>query len=216
MQLPHLKHVSLCLTLALVPSGGHSRAPRCNVWDVEYTLDGRLRVSDTFMGAGNGEHDIGPGKLLLRFDDVAGQPGGNVEVRSYEMTNRFTIDATVLGVRTTVINDTTTRATPDRRGVVSVGAIGEDGLIRWSGPWYRVQTDGHLTCSGVCGRFGAPPRGRSELHLPPRAVTFMPFTFAPKRTTFHMDYAVIDKTSADTARVAVTGRETARRCGRGP
>ncbi len=198
--------------VTLFSSTGRSEAPSCNGWEVEYALAGKLHLSETFMGAGNGEHDIGPGKLVLQFDDVAGQPGGNVKVKSYEMTNRFTIDARVIGVRTTVLNDSLTRATPDQRGVISVGLLGADGWGRWSSPWCNVQTDGHLTCSGTCGRFGAPPPGRSELHRAPQPVAFKPFAFSPDRATFRMEPAIVEKTSVDTASLAMSGRETSRRC----
>lgn len=203
----------LVFAVTLVPSIGRSSGPPpCNAWEVEYNLAGRMRLSDTMFGAANGVHDIGPGRLVLRFDDVGGQPGGNVNVASYELSSQFTVDASVLGFRTVVVNETKTRATPDHRGVIAPGQIGEDRLIRWSGPWSGLETDGRLNCSGMCGRFGAPPHGWSRLHMGPHAVMFKPFTFAPNRSTFQMNYVVVDKTSVDTASLALSGRETQRRC----
>ena len=204
---------AILLALTLAPSVAHSDDdPPCNAWEIEYTLTGRLRLSDTMMGAGDGEHTVGPGRLVLRFDDVGGEPGGNVRVASYEMTTRFTVDARVLGIGTTVFTDTLTRATTDRCGVAGRGYVGADRTIRWFGPWTTLRTDGHLTCSGMCGKFGAPPHGRSEMHMRPHAVRFGPFAFAPNEKTFHMDYTIVDKTRNDTARLALAGREKRRRC----
>jgi len=195
-----------------VSSMGRSEGPSCNAWEIEYALTGKLQLTDTFMGAGNGEHDLGPGKLVLQFDDVGGQPGGNVKVKTYELTNRFTIESKVVGVRTTVVNDSMTRATPDPRGVIAVGVLGADGWSRWASPWANVQTDGYLTCSGACGKFGAPPPGRSELHLPPQPIAFKPFSFSADKASFRMEPTVTEKTSSNTATLALSGRETARKC----
>src|SRR5580692_3031000 len=81
--------------------------PPCNAWEVEYTLAAQLRLSDTAMGAGDGLHTIGPGKVVLHFDNVNGAPGGSVELMTYEMTDQFTINARVLGLGITIADNTT-------------------------------------------------------------------------------------------------------------
>jgi hypothetical protein len=186
--------------------------PRCTHWEIEYDLTGTLRISNTMMGAGDGTHMVGPGKLVLRFDDVDGQPGGNVAVVSYEMATRFTVDAHFLGIGTTVANDTLTKSTANGCAAVAKGFIGDDRIIRWQTSWTGIRTDGTLTCSGTCGRFGAPPRGKSEMHMAPHAVAFGAFAFTASRTAFYMSYAVVDQTSNDTASLSISGRETRRSC----
>src|SRR5450631_1239506 len=90
---------------APLPPAAYADDPPCNAWEVEYTLSPvQVRLSDTAMGAGDGVHSIGPGKVVLHFDHVNGQPGGNVKLMTYEMTDQFTVSAHVLGVGTTVVN----------------------------------------------------------------------------------------------------------------
>jgi hypothetical protein len=185
---------------------------RCTHWEIEYELTGTLRISNTMLGAGDGSHLVGPGKLVLRWDDVGGQPGGNVTVLSYQMATRFTVDAHFMGIGTTVANDCITKSTADACTAVAQGVFGDDRMIRWQGPWLGIRTDGTLTCSGTCGKFGAPPRGRSELHMPVHSVAFGPLAFTAARTAFYMNYAVVDKTSNDTATLSISGRETRRAC----
>ncbi len=195
----------IVLALVLVPSNARTDEAPCDTWEVEYALSGRFRLSDTHMGAGDGEHEIGPGKLVMRFD------GDDVSVTRYELTNRFTVSARVLGVGTTVVNDSITRATPNECGVIASGTLG-DNVLRWSGPWNGVRTDGQLECSGVCGTFGAPPRGRTELHMGPTRLRFNSFAFAPNAKTFRMDWVVFDKTAASTTSLELVGREVRRAC----
>jgi len=77
------------------------------------------------------------------------------------------------------------------------------------------RTDGTLECEGsLCGKFGAPPPGKSELHIPPGPVDFKPFEFAPDRATFTMARAQVSKTEMpkQTGFLALAGRETKRTC----
>ena len=200
------------LAVASRPARSDDVPPHCTHWEIEYELTGTLRISNTMFGAGDGTHMVGPGKIVLRFDDVGGQPGGNVAVVSYEMATHFTVDAHFLGIGTTVANDTLTKSTATGCSTVATGFMGDDRTIRWQAPWAGIRTDGTLTCSGTCGRFGAPPRGKSEMHMPPHAVAFGSFAFTAPRTAFYMSYAVVDKTSNDMASLSLSGRETRRSC----
>ena len=200
------------VALATVPFLAHADDPACNTWEIEYAVSGTLRLSDTAMGAGNGSHAIGPGKLVVRFDNVGGQPSGAVKVTDYTMTNKFTVDAHVLGIGTTVANDTTTRSTPNVCGVTATGTLAADRQVRWSAPW-SLHTDGSQNCSGsMCGNFGAPPRGQSAFHTPPHPVAFKPFAFASDLRSFHMDEAMTNRSSRDTVHMTLDGRETRRAC----
>ncbi len=199
----------------LAPVLASADDPPCNAWEVEYTLAAQVQLSDTMMGAGDGVHTIGPGRAVLQFDNVNNAPGGNVKLTTYEMTDQFTVNASVLGVGTSVTNDTKTTTTPNVCGVSAQGALGGDRFVRWSTLWNGMHTDGHVNCSGsMCGRFGAPPTGRSEVHQPAHPVSFKPFEYAADMKTFHMDYSVTAKSTSpsQTSRITFNGRETKRSC----
>jgi len=203
--------------LAFVLAPAHVAAqnpPPCNTWEVEYTLAARVELSDTAMGAGDGVHTIGPGTLILHFDDVHGAPGGVVKLTKYEMTDQFTVNAKVFGLGTSVVNDTKTRTTPNVCGVSAQGWL-IDHTLRWGTLWGGVHTDGHVTCSGnMCGHMGAPPSGQSDVHTPAHPALFKPFQYAADMKTFHMDYSVTAKSTSpsQTSRITFDGRETRRQC----
>jgi hypothetical protein len=201
--------------LALVPAlASADDPPACNTWEVDYSLAAIVQLSDTAMGAGDGFHQIGPGKVQLHFDNVNGAPGGNVKLTTYEMTDQFTVNAHVFGVGTNVTNDTKTMTTPNVCGVAAQGLL-SDRTVRWSTLWNGMHTDGHVTCAGsMCGRFGAPPTGTSEVHQPAHPVSFKSFEYAPDMKSFHMDYSVTAKSTSpsQTSRITFNGRETKRSC----
>jgi hypothetical protein len=200
-----LPRLALAMAVTLAPVSAHADSPPVRAWEIEYTLTGKLRITDTMLGAGNGVHDVGPGKIVLRFEDVGGEPAGAVKVMSYELDMRFTVNAYVLGLGTTVTNETKTTADTVE------GVLGPDRVIRWSGPWSGVSTEGHLTCSGsMCGKFSAPPRGKSPYHVASHAQTFKPFLLSPDKKSLHMDYVVMSKSSSHTANLMLEGRETRR------
>jgi hypothetical protein len=202
----------VALPAALLLILARAEDPPCNTWEVEYALAAQLRISDTTMGVGNGMHTIGPGRLVLHFDDVNGQPGGSVRVIAYEMADHFTVDANVFGGATTIVNDTHTRATSNVCGRCAEGAL-RNGVLRWSTPWSGIHRDGRIECAGsMCGRMGAPRRGRSELHTLAHPAKFEPFVYGPDGRTFHMDYAVTDRSSSprQTSSIRLSGRETRR------
>ncbi|MGZ3475594.1 MAG: hypothetical protein ACXWUG_16030, partial [Polyangiales bacterium] len=86
-------------------------APSCGAWEIEYNLSANLRLAETPMGEGNGVYKIGPGNTVLLFEDKGGQPGGNVRMLSYGMTEKFTIKAKTIVFTTTVVTDSKTHAT---------------------------------------------------------------------------------------------------------
>jgi hypothetical protein len=199
---------------ALLPALAHADDPPCNTWEVEYSLSAVVKLSDTAMGAGDGTHNIGPGKVVLDYDNVSGQPGGHVKLMTYEMTDQFTVSAHFLGVGTTVVNDTKTRTTPNVCGVSAEGTL-TDRTLRWSTLWNGIHTDGHVNCQGsMCGRFGAPPSGQSDVHNPAHPAQFKSFDFGPDGKTFHMDYAVTSRSTSpsQTSSITFNGRETRRSC----
>ncbi len=211
------KLAALVFPVAILPalaSADDVSTQPCNTWEVEYTLAAQVELSDTMMGAGDGVHSIGPGKLVLHFDNVNNAPGGNVKVMTYDMTDQFTVDAKVMGVGTHIVNDTHTQTTPNICGVAATGALG-DRIVHWQGVWNGIHTDGHVTCSGsMCGRFGGPPSGQSDVHTPAHPAAFKQFEYASDMKTFHMDYSVTAKSTSpsQTSKITFNGRETRRSC----
>jgi hypothetical protein len=206
------------VSVAIVaPSGRADAEPPsepCDAWDVEYTLAARLQLADTPMGAGNGIYAIGPGNAILRFANVDGAPGGAARLRSYGMREYFRIDSSALFWKTHVLTDTKTGTAPDACGDVAKGKL-EGGSVRWLTSLNGYRTDGTLTCDGsLCGSFGAPPSGTSELHIPPHAVAFSPLRFAADMKTFSMASTFVSKTDSpkQTAFLALSGREMRRAC----
>jgi len=200
----------VALLVALAPAS----AAACPGWDVEYALAATLRITDTTLGAGNGTHPIGPGRLVLRFDDVNGAPGGAVRVVEYELTDRFVLTPHYLFVSATITTDTVTRTTPDASGSSAEGVL-RGRKIAWTGPWRGMHSDGFLTCEGsLCGKFGAPPSGRSPSHTPPHPAPFSSFELAEDGKTFRMDWSVESHqdSPSETSLVALGGRETRRIC----
>jgi hypothetical protein len=166
------------------------------------------------MGQGDGNYVIGPGRTVLRFDDRDGQPGGKVSMLSYEMREHFTIKSKTLLWNTTVLTEADTRGTPDACGGVADGAL-TGASVAWSTPIRGYRTDGTITCDGsLCGMFGAPPPGKSELHIGPGPVDFKPFAFVRDMSTFTMANTFVSKTEMpkQTAYVALSGREMKRAC----
>lgn len=199
---------------ALLPMLARAEDPPCNTWEVEYALAAQLCISNTAMRAADGVHAIGPGRLVLHFDNVNGQPGGSARVMRYEMSDHVTLDAHAFGATATVANETETRATPNVCGSCAQGTL-RGRVLRWSMPWNGIHRDGHVECSGLlCGKMGAPPGGRSELHTFAHAATFEPFEYGPNGKTFHMDYAVMDQSASprQTSRITLNGREIRRAC----
>ncbi len=206
---------ALAFTLAFVARTATAvAAPPCVGWDVEYALNATLRITDTTLGAGDGTHPIGPGRLVLRYDDIDGAPGGAVRVVDYELTDHFVLEPHYLLVSATITTDTTTRTTPDARGFSAEGVL-RGRTIRWATPWAGMRSDGFLTCTGnLCGKFGAPPAGKSPLHVAPHPASFSSFELADDGKTFRMDWSVESHQDSprETSLVSLGGRETKRIC----
>lgn len=181
--------------------------PNC-AWEVEYNLSASLKLTETPMGEGNGVYAIGPGEVVLRYEN------SDVKMLSYAMRESFTVKAKTLVWTTTVITDTNTFATPNACSIAAEGAL--DGhVVRWRTPVRLLHTDGTLTCNGsLCGKFGAPPAGKMALHIGPLPVRFSPFEFAPDMKTFTMATTPISKTTMpkQTGEIALAGREVRRVC----
>ena len=215
-RLPWLLLALIAGTVALVgPSGdATAQAEPCDAWDVDYGLSASLKLTDTPMGAGNGVYTVGPGSVVIRYVNANGKLGSVARMRSYTMKEHFTIDSHVVFWTTHVVTETQTQTTPAMCGDVANGELTGQNL-RWLTPLAGYRTDGTLTCEGsLCGNFGAPPPGKSELHIAPHGVPFSAFQFAPDMKTFTMPSTFVAKTDApkQTAFIALAGREMRRTC----
>lgn len=188
------------------------RAADCTAWQSDYALSANLTLSDTPLGAGDGVYAIGPGEMTLRFEDKGGKPGGKVQMLAYKMRDHFVVKTRALFFTTTVKTRTNTRATPVG-GIAAAGKLSGQRLD-WSSKVRGYRTDGYLVCEGtLCGKFGAPPAGRSELHIGPNDVQFSSLTFSADLKRFTMPSTFVSKTKMpkQTAHVELKGREVARR-----
>jgi hypothetical protein len=198
---------------AFVPSiaSASEDVESCEIVDVEYSAAASLKVTDTLMGAGDGVYRIGPGHIVLRFDSHGGSNA--VRMLSYDMPQHFTVVSNVLFWKTTVATRMESRAIP-RRGAVAEGTlVGRQ--LRWAGPAVGFRSDGTLTCDGtMCGQFGAPAPGMTELHEGPNPIDLRPFDFASDMKTFSMPYALTSESSSPKQRsfLALGGREMRRAC----
>ncbi len=112
------------------------------------------------MGAGDGVHTIGPGTVVLHFDDVArASRRRDAKLMTYEMTDQFTVNAKVFGIGTSRHERHEHEDDAERLRRLGARRDSSDRTLRWSTLWNGIHTDGHVTCSGsMCGRFGAPPQ----------------------------------------------------------
>ena len=206
--------VAVSTVLALAPTRASADGPACSAWDVEYALNGSLKLTDTMMGAADGVYPIGPGRAVIHFEDRGGQPGGHAKLTTYGIHEHLSITSKAVFLCATVVTDTNSRAAPDGNGVIAEGNLA-DHTLTWSGPVRSYKTDGTMTCDGsLCGKFGAPAQGSTEVHIGPRSFQPPPFQFGPDMKTFSM--AFVQTAHADSPKQttfeAVAGRETKRTC----
>jgi hypothetical protein len=171
--------------------------PACGAWIVDYRLAAgtTLKITDTSMGAGNGQWPVGPGPARVRFTDVGGAPGpGAAALLDLQVATRFTVSSSTFGMHVKVATDGVSRLTPDACGVVARGTLAGDTLTFGErGRGYRARAT--LTCSGnVCGHFGAPPEGRSQQRTGPYPVRLKPLRFRDGVSHFSMPFVEIERT----------------------
>jgi hypothetical protein len=184
------------------------------VWELKYDLNASLKLTDTPLGQGDGIVKIGPGRVVLRFEDQGGHPGGAVKMLAYQMKDHFTVKTRTLFWKTVVENDTRTRSTPDACGVSASGTL-KGTQLAWQSPVSGYHVDGTIKCSGdLCGKFGAPPEGTSQIHIAPSPVPFNAFTFSKDLRTFQMPYTFVTQTKVPKQKsyLALGGTLMSKRC----
>jgi hypothetical protein len=186
----------------------------CGGWEVEYALSASLELSDTPFGEDSGTYAVGPGSLVLRFEDRDGQPGGTAALLSYVMPEHFTVVSVSRAFPTSLVTDADSRATPNGSGVVARGWLAH-GILEWSTDVAGYRTDGTVTCAGMlCDKFGWPPPGTSEFHVDPGPVRLESFEFASNLTAFAMASTFVEKTEMPkrTEHLTLQGLQTRRSC----
>jgi len=206
------RDVSLVLALAaaLLPAAARAQAPaRCSVTDRTYAVAGSLEVSGTPGGRADGTFGIGPGTVVLRFQDRDEVKMLGLQM-SETITARFKQDLTS-GVLTTTATST---ATPDACGVVAVGRL-EGDVIHWETPLRGYRTDGLVQCWGAsCDTFGIPSQGQTPLHVGPAPQQLSDFVLSKDKKTFTMartPSATIE-TPQQTWALSLSGTQTSYGC----
>jgi hypothetical protein len=202
------------LAASLSDSLSQAQPSRCGVWDVEYVLAARMSLSETPFGQGDGVYDVGPGRLVVRFEDRPGSLGKRATVRGFTLRQHLRLESRLLLWTTTLTTDAESRAVSDACGVAGEGEL-VGSTLRWSRPVPECRTDGTMTCTGPgCGRFGVPPPGRSELHLRSAPLELQPLVFSADGKTFTMAYvpAARSEVPKQASRIALAGRESSRAC----
>lgn len=196
------------------PDAQQLDVPPCDEWIADFALAARLRLADTPFGAGNGTHDIGPGRLRLRMSKTADPAAAKVELVEYEMHEQFVVKASVLFLHATITTVSDTRAMPDANGVMATGMLhGRE--ITWLTPIHGYRTDGTMQCEGSgCGSSGVPSSGTTPLHVAPHAVQFAPFVFDSAFETVQMSESKVAQTDKpkQTAYLALSGRRSTLQC----
>ena len=86
-------------------AGGKCSAGGCgDGWTITYAITGGFTITDTTLGAGDKSNlPIGTGEMQIRFDDVAGAPGGTARLLAYSMPMKFDVTTSGLTVATNVV-----------------------------------------------------------------------------------------------------------------
>jgi len=122
-----------------------------DVWRITYDLTGtEFIITNTPFGAGDGTFDVGPGSLVLDFQNDGGQPGdGPARMVSFDLDIEFTTGS--LG--TDVMNDLRAFADYNGENRATEGALA-GGVLSWSEE-VPYRTIGTILCQGsFCGLSG--------------------------------------------------------------
>jgi len=202
----------LALTAGVSAAAGPADDAGCLASDVEYHVVASVLVRDTLFGAGDGVYPLGSGTLKLRLQEHAG--GEGVKLVNYVLDGQLTVEAKVAFFSTKVVTES--RAST---GVATCEGHADGTLhgdtLTWTTPVADYRSEGSITCSGnMCGRFGAPPRGRSPIPDAPAAMRFSAFTFSPDRATFTMPYTLVSRSTSprQSTYLALSGRRVTRAC----
>ncbi|MCA9650749.1 MAG: hypothetical protein H6712_31090 [Myxococcales bacterium] len=194
----------------------------CQVWEITYDLEGsEFEISDTPFGAGDqvnvvtmpydADDHVGPGTLVLRFQDVDGDPGGMAAMVSYDMSIHFVVDSGVTVVQT----DLETDAGPDECGVTT-GMLADTTVAWMPSAIVGHHSMGQILCTGMlCGAGGLP----NGMPVPMDETSDQPisdFVFSDDLSSFNMEQTVIAMDANSTTAWTYTGTEVSREQVLGP
>lgn len=171
--------------------------PACDVWEITYDLDGSLfRVESTINfekpveAPYDGDDTVGPGTVVVRFQDVDGAPGGTAALVSYEMSMHFLSGIPVIA---DVQTDLENSAGPDGCGL-STGPLGGTTVVWDPSAIVGHHSVGQIVCNGGgCGAGGLPngdPVPVDEVSDQP----VNPFVFSEDLSSFTMAEILISST----------------------
>jgi len=196
------------------PGDGDGEPGDCQVWEVTYALtDSEFEIGGTQGGAGDqvnfvkepyaADNHIGPGGLVLRFQDVDGAPGGQAFMHAYQMTLNFVIKPPL----TTVTTDLETEATPAACGITSGTLAG--GSVAWMpSAIVALHTEGEILCSGTGCALGGLPAVTAINDTDDQPLS--DFNFSEGVSAFTMAKTVINMDNASTTTWMYIGTETGR------
>jgi hypothetical protein len=188
------------------------QSPPCESREIAYVLSGRLTIADTAMSAGNGSHDVGPGRIVLRLRRRDGAPFARVQVTSYELTEHFAVVARALLWNTRIETRAVVHAAAEGGVPVAEGSLAGH-TATWTGKIRGFRIDGTLSCSGNwCGSFGAPPAGDTPIGPPEAPFAFRPFEFAADWKTFTMAPTLVSSSPKQRSFLSLAGREVGQTC----
>jgi hypothetical protein len=199
------------------PATQPASKPACNSWIVDYeTVSGTsLRLANTPYGAGDGTYAIGPGTVRMRYADHKGEPApGEAALLDLQLTTKFVVNTTAVGFKMRITTDGNVGFTPDECGVVARGTL-EDDKVTWTERARGYRSTGTLHCAGVlCGKFGSPPGGRSQMSRPVHPVKLRPVQLHDGVTRLSLPFFEVERQAkpSQTVLMRVEARETGRRC----
>lgn len=197
-------------------SGTGSGGAACATWLVTYDLTGSTYEIDATMDYTitvetpyDDNHNMGPGTMVLRFQDDGGAPAeGSVTIVDYSLRQNFVTGITGALVTT----DIQTTAGPDPCGVATGTLTGT--TVAWSpteaSPYCR---DGQVSCQGaLCGNFGSPPDDDPIVFDDDCSATLPldDFELASDLSSFTMEAVTMSQDSNQSTYLAFVGTETSR------
>lgn len=163
-----MKHFALAATAVLLGT-----VAQADVWRITYGLSGStLTIDGTPLGAGDGTFAIGPGEIVLEFDDDGGAPGtGLCAMVHFSVDVAFTSGNAAASVDSdlVVFADFDT-AVNNARGILESGQMAWIDMI----PYRTVGTN---FCTGTLCTVGGLPNGTPVVRDDAVTLTFNPFVF---------------------------------------
>ncbi|MCB9680538.1 MAG: hypothetical protein H6733_03630 [Alphaproteobacteria bacterium] len=187
--------------------------PACDRWIATYDLEGSVFSIDALVDFDitvtqpySADDHMGPGTMVVRFEDDGGAPGGgNAEILSYSLTQNFVTSAFGL---VTITTDLQNDAGPQTCGV-STGTLAGTTLGWDVGAMTDYCSVGTISCAGIlCGTSGAPPSGTPQSINDCSDFPLNDFTFSSDLTTFSSTPVVVSSDANQTTTMTFQGTMT--------